>query len=384
MGAMAKVWLIARHDLSISLREFVTILWLVIMPFLFFFFLGTINAQNQSALGDQAVPIAVERPANAGLLADELLAILEENQFVVSTLNGTAPDGAPPDRILRIPEHFTREVLAGNQVTIPFEGDRQAPAREYEELQVTVAAFKTLAGVVAVAANRPAGPAATAAELEALRVQQRTITVDIEPAGKRQTIPSGFEQAVPGTLVMFTLLVLLSSGASLLVIDRDRGVLRRLAYAPIGRGTIIAGKWAGKYALGIVQIGIALLMGTFIFGMDWGPDFPMILAIVLAWGAFCASAGLLLGSLAKTLGQAVGLGVLVSVALAALGGCWWPIEITPEWMQLVQKFTPTGWAINALHNLISFEAGASSALPHLGGLVAGALLLGWFATRSFR
>lgn len=58
--------------------------------------------------------------------------------------------------------------------------------------------------------------------------------------------------------------------------------------------------------------------------------------------------------------QAVGLGVLTANVLAALGGCWWLIEITPEWMQLLQKFLPTGWVMDAIHRLVSFEAGAAS------------------------
>lgn len=31
--------------------------------------------------------------------------------------------------------------------------------------------------------------------------------------------------------------------------------------------------------------------------------------------------------------------------LAAWGGCWWPIEITPEWLQKFAMFLPTGWTM---------------------------------------
>jgi hypothetical protein len=58
------------------------------------------------------------------------------------------------------------------------------------------------------------------------------------------------------------------------------------------------------------------------------------LVLVLAsWAALAASLGLLSGSLARTEGQAVGIGVLLTNVLAALGGCWWPIEVTPPAMQ---------------------------------------------------
>ncbi len=133
-----------------------------------------------------------------------------------------------------------------------------------------------------------------------------------------------------------------------------------------------------------LQVTAALLFGTFLFKMPWGPDFAMVLVILAAWAGFCASAGLLLGSIAKTEGQAGGLGVLAANALAALGGCWWPIEVTPQWMQMVQKGLPTGWAMDALHKLISFQSGAASALPQLAILLAATFVIATLAVKRFQ
>ena len=49
-------------------------------------------------------------------------------------------------------------------------------------------------------------------------------------------------------------------------------------------------------------------------------------------------------------------GVLVSLTLAPIGGCWWPLFITPEWMQSLAKFTPHGWANGAFNKLMLFGA----------------------------
>ena len=49
-----------------------------------------------------------------------------------------------------------------------------------------------------------------------------------------------------------------------------------------------------------------------------------------------------LGCVVRTEAQATGIGVLVSCQLAALGGCWWPIEITAEWVQDLRKLVPAG------------------------------------------
>jgi ABC-2 type transport system permease protein len=146
----------------------------------------------------------------------------------------------------------------------------------------------------------------------------------------------------------------------------------------------VLGKWGGRLGLGLVQIAFAMAAGTILFRMNWGPDLPMILLVLLGWGGLCASLALLLGSFVTSEGQAVAIGVLAANTLAALGGCWWPIEITPAWMQSLAKFLPTGWAMDAMHKLISFRAGAASVLPHVLALFAATLVLGWLAARRFR
>jgi hypothetical protein len=40
--------------------------------------------------------------------------------------------------------------------------------------------------------------------------------------------------------------------------------------------------------------------------------------------------------------------------------------------------------MHALHRLISFGAPWSAALPHVGGMLAAALVSGWLAVRYFR
>jgi len=52
------------------------------------------------------------------------------------------------------------------------------------------------------------------------------------------------------------------------------------------------------------------------------------------------------------------------MAMAALGGCWWPIEVVSPFLQRVSLLFPTGWAMRALHGVISFGEGLPGvALP---------------------
>jgi ABC-type multidrug transport system permease subunit len=136
--------------------------------------------------------------------------------------------------------------------------------------------------------------------------------------------------------------------------------------------------------LAAIQITASLLVGTFLFRMDWGPNLGMVVVVLAAWAGFCASAGLWLGTVASTEAQAGGLGALAANLLAALGGCWWPIEVTPEWMQFLQKLLPTGWTMDALHKLITFQAPAMSVVPNVLILIAASVVFGALAAKNFR
>jgi len=111
---------------------------------------------------------------------------------------------------------------------------------------------------------------------------------------------------------------------------------------------------------------------------------PALLVVLVAWGGLAAALGLLLGNLARSDGQATAVGVLASNVLAALGGCWWPIEVTAPWMQRLALALPTGWTMDALHRLVSFQAGPASVTAHFLALTGAALAAGWAATRTFR
>lgn len=369
------------RDVRNMLRARETIAWVFVMPIVFFYFIGTVTAGfggSGGGLGRQR--LLLERGDDAGFLADEVELRLDAAGFDLVRPADLGEDAAPSRR-LSVPAGFTADALAGRQATLELRLDRGELGAQYDEVRVRRAAYTVLADLVAAGETTAAVDAAAVADL---RTRERTLSLDVRAAGERQRVPTGYEQTIPGTLVMFVLLVMTTSGAVLLVVERRQGLLRRLAHAPISRGSVVLGKWGGKLALGVVQIAFGMLVGTVVFGMDWGDNLGAVLLVLLAYGAMMASLGLLLGCVARTEGQAVGIGVLSANVLAALGGCWWPIEVTPDFLQRVADFLPTGWAMDALHRLVSFGQGPAAVAPHVLGMTAAAAVLGIAAARAFR
>jgi ABC-type multidrug transport system permease subunit len=381
---MKNILFIALNDAKFQLRQGSTLVWVFLMPPIFFYFIGTVTGGFSSGVsGGQATPISIVAKA-PGFLQEQLDLRLRENDFEPDWVEQLLIDegNSPPRRVLQIEPNLSDSIAAGEQVTISYETRSSALSRDFEVIRVQRSIYTALADIVVAKAS--AVEELSAADLVTLNEKPRIWKLDVSPSGQRQQIPSGFEQSIPGILVMFTLLVLLTSGGTMLVIERKQGLLRRLASTPITRAEVVSGKLGGRMVLAAIQVSAALMVGTFLFKMDWGPDFAMILVVLAAWAAFCASAGLLLGSISSSEGQVSGLGVLTANALAALGGCWWPIEITPGWMQMIQKLTPTGWTMDAMHKLISFQSGAASVIPQLVLLVAATVVIAGFAAKRFQ
>ncbi|MEM7305592.1 MAG: ABC transporter permease [Planctomycetota bacterium] len=374
------------HDLKVMIRQKDTILWTFLMPFLFFYFLGTVTG-GFSGGGASSEKIAVRVAPDAGFRADEVQKRLEEQDFQLVRPDEDPEAETPFEdyrRRLEFPAGFTAGVLAGEPQDVLFRREGAGLSTDYDNFRLTRAVYTVLADLLAASSLAAPGADVGAEEVAALQAHPRALQLEVEPAGRRKVIPSGMEQTVPGTMVMFTMIILLTSGGSSLLTERREGLLRRLASAPISRSAVVAGKWGGRLALGLVQIAYAMLIGRIVFGVDWGAGLPMVLLVLLAYASMLSSLAILLGNFARSEGQAVGLSVLATNILAALGGCWWPIEITPSYMQKLALFLPTGWTMDAMHKLVSFGAPMSSCLPHVVGMLLLALLLGKLSARTFR
>ena len=97
-------------------------------------------------------------------------------------------------------------------------------------------------------------------------------------------------------------------------------------------------------------------VGIFAFNIDLGvsPAAVVLLSILMTLAS--AAFGVLLASFVSDVKTATTAGVLVSLTLAPLGGSWWPLFITPQWMQSLAKITPHGWANGGFNKLMLFGA----------------------------
>lgn len=376
---MRNALFIAWNDLRRNLARREAIVWVFVMPIVFFYFIGTVSG-GFGPKPERAKPLSLSVGEDPGFLLERLEQRLNERGFEIVRAADEATFRTAKLR-LSVPAHFTRDVLAAKPVALVLGSDGDDLDGDFQSFQVQRAAYTLLADVIASQELEGSVAPERFAALDAL---PRKLTIDVQMAGERKRIPQGFEQAIPGTLTMFTLMVMLTSAAVGLLIERREGLLRRLAFAPMSRGEIVAGKWLANLGLGVVQVAWGMAIGAVLFDIRWGDQWAMIGLVMLGWASLAASLGLLSGSLARSEGQAIGIGVLTSNVLAALGGCWWPIEVAPKALQELAKFLPTGWTMDALHKLVSFGLPASSVWPQVALLFGSAWVSLALAARRFR
>ncbi len=174
-------------------------------------------------------------------------------------------------------------------------------------------------------------------------------------------IATGYNQYSLGMTLWFVLMLVLTNAESLLE-ERENGTLPRLLTTPTPRSQVLGGKVAGVYSIGIVQAAILITFSALAFKVDWGGD-PFATALLIGTFTLAATGlAIMVAATARTRQQAGGLAPILAMSLSMLGGCIWPIEIVPPVMKLIALFTPTGWAMRGLTNVVVRNQGLPAAI----------------------
>jgi ABC-2 type transport system permease protein len=94
--------------------------------------------------------------------------------------------------------------------------------------------------------------------------------------------------------------------------------------------------------------------------------------------------GLALSTVVKSEAQARGIGLLVTMTLAPLGGAWWPLSIVPPWMQTLGRISPIAWSQDAFNKMVFYGGHLADVLPSIGVLLLFAIVFFAFGVTRFR
>ncbi len=395
---MKRVFYVTLLNVRLIASDRAALAWLLAMPVVFTFVVGiALSGGRSTASGPVKYALTVAN-LDSGPRGAELLQRIEE-AGEIDLLPVEGPDaGVEAKRLvddgdrssaLIIPHDFTDKLEQDGQAVLTFHRnpERMNPLVTKQALERAVARMNVellaAAGVRAAHERLRGEPSDAEAQALAKRVHEfvagswepAPVSVVTELVGRktRRDLPEmGFSHSAPAMALMFVLLSGLMFSAGL-VEERRARTLARLSTAPVRKGEVVLANLVWRTVVGCGQFAILILVGALVFRVDWG-DSPLALALIgLTYVASVAGMSVLIGSFARTSRQAETTSLVAALSMCALGGLWWPIEITPKAYQTIGHFVPTGWAMDAMHNLV----GRGYALPEI--MPQASLLLGFAA-----
>jgi ABC-type multidrug transport system permease subunit len=376
---MKRILDIGHTDLRLFLKNKSAYVWLFVVPLAFVYFMGFANRGPGNPY-NRTPPVLVEN-ADTNFLGriflDELSA---QNMWLLDPTNRETAA-----RVIRIPAGFTDNALHLKPTTLKFlkRDDSGEADTALIELRLVRALIAMNGHLLEAATQTNHTGGFTEEQLRQIMGRPNPVSLDAKFAG-RKPVPTGFNFSLPGNLVMYLMMNLLIFGGTTVAAERRNGVIKRLMVLPVTHLELVLGKIYGLMLLGGVQILFFLVVGKFVFHVNLGANLPAVALTLIIFAWVAASLGVLVGAITIAEDRVVGISVLASLLMAAVSGCWWPLEIGPPVLKTMALCTPDGWALQALHQLISFGSGFDAILVPLAVLLVFGVTANLLAARFLR
>jgi len=341
------VWKIAINEWKLLLKEKGTFFWLLGMPILFIVLFGSVlgnvggtkvtvpYVDHDRSEASRAFIATVEEKSGYAF-EEKQPADMEDQIDTIRDGKGTG--------LLVVPQGFGRSLG----------GDGTAAIELYREA-TNDSVIAPLRAVLENLANgyretKIASALTDAGLTDEERGNALAAPFSIEDRLENGTGYNVITQIVPGYTVMFVFFVIISMLKRFLG-DKESGMTARLRSTRMSPISYLLGMWLAFLVVALIQCFVLLAFGHFAYGLRIGDPLAILVLVVL----LCACGtgiGLAVCMLAKSENQGMAFTQLLTMGGAVLGGLWFPIDMMPEAVQTISRFTPQYWAQKGFQDIL--------------------------------
>jgi ABC-2 type transport system permease protein len=194
---------------------------------------------------------------------------------------------------------------------------------------------------------------------------------------------NGYAHSFAGMGIQFLLFAMANLGIEVLL-ERQRGLWKRLRSAPVSRMTLLGGKAVSGTLIALMTLFVSFGFAMVVFKVRISGSVAGFLAVSLACSIMAATFGLLVAALGRTPASARGVTTLAVLMMVMLGGAWVPTFIFPAWLQQATLVVPARWAVDGLDAMTWRGIGLGGAVAPTLMLLAFAALFAGVAATQFR
>jgi ABC-2 type transport system permease protein len=209
-------------------------------------------------------------------------------------------------------------------------------------------------------------------------------TVREEEVTSGSRVPyNGYAHAFAGMGIQFLLFAALNMGIEMLV-ERQRGLWRRLRSAPVSRYVLLGARATSATVISLATLLVSFGFAMIVFGVRIEGSLVGFAMVAVACSMMAATFGLLVAALGRTPGTARGVSTLAVLLMVMLGGAWFPTFLFPKWVQNITVVVPARWAVDGLDATTWRGLGLSSAVAPTLALLGFAAAFAFVTVTRFR
>ena len=191
---------------------------------------------------------------------------------------------------------------------------------------------------------------------------------------------NGYAHSFAGMGIQFALMAAIELAAGILL-ERERGLWKRLRSAPLSRSTLLLARAISGTVITAMTLLVSFAFAWAVFKAPIG-NLAGFLAVAFASAVMAATFGLLVAAVGKTPAATRRAAIFVVLVMVMLGGAWVPTFIFPAWLQQFTWLVPVRWAVDGFDAMTWRGLAFSEVLMPLGLLLGFAVLC--FAAAMWR
>ena len=230
----------------------------------------------------------------------------------------------------------------------------------------------------------PSGQASAGTDAPARRGFTMPYTVNEQAMTSGENVAyNGYAHSFAGMGIQFLLFASIDLGVGILL-ERQRGLWKRLRSAPISGLSLLAGKAASGALLSLLTLAVSFAFAIVVFDVRIHGSLLGFVLVALTTAVMASTFGLLIASLGRTPGGTRGIASLSVLMMVMLGGAWVPSFVFPAWLQRLTVVVPARWAVDGFDAMTWRGLGLDAALLPSLVMLGFALVFGVLAVTRFR
>jgi len=153
----------------------------------------------------------------------------------------------------------------------------------------------------------------------------------------------------------FGMVFLMSFSTMLILEDKISGVYDRIATTPLKRSHYFVQHLISYFTVAVIQVVALFNILPEMIHVSYGKtttDVAEVMLICCTFALVCISIGIAVSRFSKNTLMAGSITTLINLPMLMLGGCLWPREVMPGYLQKIGDFMPTTWFLKAAETVL--------------------------------